>query len=170
MTSPEATIAASAQSVEALVSEAGAILLQANTKAAEGSFGAKQWAKSANKLLNIALTAAVEFTPPLLSGPCLSQLFDDADFSDFIETTPDNAFKRVLSVCASFTHTGAPGCAFPDQFIVFSPPILPVYAKLFRVGVAWPDARSGTYRGRVRLTQIGDGAQGVDEMDVIVDL
>jgi hypothetical protein len=38
------------------------------------------------------------------------------------------------------------------------------------VGVRWPELRSGTYRGRIRLTQIQTGTKRVDEMDVIVDL
>jgi hypothetical protein len=38
------------------------------------------------------------------------------------------------------------------------------------VGVNWPDVRSGTYRGRVRLTSLQTATPNSVEMDVIVDL
>jgi hypothetical protein len=170
MTGPGSQIHQPAQSVRTLVNEAGGILLQANDEAGKGTFGVKQWAKSANRLLNTALTAALEFTPMLLPSPCLLQLSEGPDFSDFIETTPDDTCDRVLSVAKSFVHVGASAYAIPDQFIVFSPDILPKYANRFRVAANLPDLRCGTYRGRVRLTQIQTGAKPVDEMDVIVDL
>lgn len=170
MTGPGSQIHQSARSARTIVNEAAAILLQANDEAGKGTFGAKQWAKSANRLLNTALTAALEFTPTPLPSPCLSQLSEGPDFSDFIETTPDNTCERVLTVAKSFVHVGASAYAIPDQFIVFKPDILPIRAKSFRVGVTWPDLRCGTYRGRVRLAQIQTGAKLVDEMDVIVDL
>ena len=94
----------------------------------------------------------------------------ETDHSDFNTVAPDNACERSLSVAQSFVQDGSPGYRIPDQLIVFLPPILPVYAKQFRVGVNWADLRTGTYRGRVRLTSLQTAAPQAVEMDVIVDL
>jgi hypothetical protein len=170
MTDPRPQITQLTETTKDLVNQAGSILLQANDQARDGTLGAKQWAKSAHQLLNVALTAGLELNPMAMPFPCLPQICDDPDLSDYITAKPDNECERTLSVAKSFTHVGARSCVIPDHLIVFAPPILPVYAKRFRIGANLPDLRCGTYKGRVRLTQIQTGAKRVDEMDVIVDL
>lgn len=166
MTDPTANIEQYAESTRELVNQAGAILLQANDEVGEGKFSFADWAKSARDLFNLFLTTGLEVIPQTL---CL-QPFDNLDLSDFVQVAPDNACERMLSVAQSFVHDGAGACRIPDQFVVFVPKVLPVYAKQFRVGVNWPDVRSGTYRGRVRLTSLKTAATAVVEMDVTVDL
>jgi hypothetical protein len=170
MTGPTVPIDKFAESAKGFVTEWGAILLEANDQINKGTFGAEQWAKSTQRLSNLALTAGIELAPPLLPIPCLPTPSQGPDFSDFITTTPDNESKRELSVARSFVRDGAPWCVIPDQFVVFQPGILPVYARRFRLAATWPGLRSGTYRGRVRLTRIQTAKTQVDEMDVIVDL
>jgi hypothetical protein len=166
MTDPTTRIGQYAGASRSLVSQAGAIVLQANDHMSKGTFSSAQWAKSAQELFNLFLTAGLEMDPQT----CLQQWCGEPDLSDFIEVKPDNACERTLSVAQSFVQDGAPGYRIPDQFVVFVPPILPVYAKRYRVGVNWPDLHSGTYRGRVRLTSLQMATPRAVEMDVIVDL
>jgi hypothetical protein len=166
MTDPTTRIGQYAGASRGLVSQAGAILLKANDRISKGTFSTEQWAKSAQEMFNLFLTAGLNMDPQA----CLQQLCGEADLSDFITVAPDNACERSLSVAQSFVQDGSPGYRIPDQFIVFVPAILPVYAKRYRVGVNWPDVRSGTYRGRVRLTSLQTATPNVVEMDVIVDL
>lgn len=169
MTTPTSRIIEYAQTSRRLVRQAGAIVLQANDQINDGTFGSAQWTKSAQQLVNLAVTAGLEIAPQLMPIPCLPQS-GQLELSDFVEVDADNERERMLSVAKPFVHDGAPSCVIPNQFIVFVPGILRVYANRFRVGVRWPDLRSGTYRGRVRLTSIQTAVPRVDEMDVIVDL
>lgn len=170
MTTPGSRITQCAETSQRLVSEAGAIVLQANDQISSGTFGSAQLAKSAHQLMNVAMTAGVELAPHMMPIPCLLQS-GELELSDFVKAEQrDNECERVLSVAQPFVQDGAPSCRIPDQFIVFVPGILRVYATWFRVGVKWPNLRSGTYRGRVRLTRIKTAAARVDEMDVIIDL
>jgi hypothetical protein len=150
-----------------LVKDAGSIVVQASDDIGKGTFDATQWVRSARQLTNLALTAGLELAPDVACLPG----FGDLELSDFIRVeVPDSACQRELSVAKSFALDGAPSYCIPDQFVVFVPGILRVNAAWFRIGVNWPDLRSGTYRGRIRMAQILDGAASVDEMDVVVDL
>jgi hypothetical protein len=170
MTGPSSPIGQWLQTSRRLVKDASAIVLHANKQINKGTFGSAQWAQSVYQLANLGLTASLELAPPMMPSPCLLGS-GELELSDFNQVEqPDNECERVLSVAQSFALDGAPSCRIPDQFIVFVPDILRVNAVWFRVGVRWPELRSGTYRGRVRLTQIQTGAKRVDEMDVIVDL
>jgi hypothetical protein len=166
MIDPTTRIGQYAGASRGVVSQAGAILLKANDRIGKGTFGTEHWAQSAQEMFNLFLTAGLNMDPQA----CLQQWCGETDLSDFITVEPDNTCERSLSVAQSFVQDGSPGYRIPDQFIVFVPAILPVYAKLYRVGVNWPDVRSGTYRGRVRLTSLKTATPNPVEMDVIVDL
>jgi len=166
MIDPTTRIGQYAGASRSVVSQAGAILLKANDRISKGTFGTEHWAKSAQELFNLVLTAGLNMDPQA----CLQQLCGETDLSDFITVAPDNTCERSLSVAQSFVQDGSPGYRIPDQLIVFVPPVLPVYATRFRVGVNWPDLRTGTYRGRVRLTSLQTAIPQAVEMDVIVDL
>ncbi|HET9875640.1 MAG TPA: hypothetical protein VFQ37_07715 [Mycobacterium sp.] len=168
MSDPSARIAQYAESMRGLVSQAGAIVLQANNQFKDGTFDSAQWAKSAYQLVNLAVTAGLEMAPQIMAIPCLPQSSGELELSDFIPIDPDNEYQRVLTVAQPFSQVGAPSCTIPNQFIVFDPPIVRVHAKQFRIGVSWPDLPSGTYRGQVRLTNVQTGAVGVK--DVIIDV
>jgi hypothetical protein len=172
MIDPSTRITRYAESMRGLVSQAGSLLLQANDQINEGKFDHAQCAKSARQLANLALTAGLEVAPLMMSIPCGPVSFDPLELSDFIKVDPDNQCERSLCVAKSFVLDGNPSCVIPDQLIVFVPGILRVYAKWFRVGTSSPNLQSGTYRGGVRLTQLGTGTgtPQVKEVDVIVDL
>jgi hypothetical protein len=159
-----------AETSQQLVSQAGDIVLQANDQAKKGTFDSTQWSKSVQKLLDLALAAGLEVVPYLLPSPCFGGS-GELELSDFNKAEqPDNQCERVLSVAQSFVLDGAPSYRIPDHLIVFVPAVLRVNAIWFRVGVKGPNLRSGTYRGRVRMTQLKKANARVDEMDVIVDL
>jgi hypothetical protein len=170
MTTPSSRLTRYAETSRRLVTRAGAVVLQANDEISEGTFGSAQWAKSANQLVNLALTAGLQFAPQMMPFPCLPKSTEEFGLSDFIEVGTDNECERVLSVAGPFVHDGAPSCVIPEQTIVFVPGIVRVYAKRFRVRVNWPNLRSGTYRGRVSLTRVQAATAQVSEMDVIIDL
>jgi hypothetical protein len=166
MIHPTTRIGQYAGASRGVVSQAGEILLKANDRIGKGTFGTEHWAKSAQEMFNLFLTAGLNMDPQT----CVQQLCGETDLSDLITVAPDNTCERSLSVAQSFVQDGSPGYRIPDQLIVFVPAILPVYAELYRVGVNWPDVRSGTYRGRVRLTSLKTATPNAVEMDVIVDL
>ena len=166
MITPSSRITQWAESARRLVNQAGEIVLQANTQVNDGTFSTEKWAKSTQQLVNLALTAGLEMSPL----PCLPQAPDAHDLSDFVTVEPDGEFQRTLSVVKPFVQEGAPACVIPDQSIFFVPGVMRVHATSFRVGVNWPNLRSGTYRGRVRLTQIGSATAHSVETDVIIDL
>jgi hypothetical protein len=157
-----------AETSRRLLSGAGAIALRANEQIAKGTFDTAQCARSTQQLADLALTAGLEMAPRAMR---LSMSSPELELSDFIEVAPDNDCERVLSVAAPFVADGEPSWVIPDRFIVFVPAILRVYAKRFRVASTWPDLRSGTYRGRVRLTRLmAGGDEHPDRVDVVVDL
>jgi hypothetical protein len=169
-TTPASRITAYAEKSKRLVTQAGGIVQNANKEISEGTFDFAQWATSARQLVDLALTASLELAPQMMPIPCLPESSEESDLSDFIEVAPDNECERVLFVAKTFVQDGASSYAIPDQLIVFVPAILPVYAKQFRVGVNWPDLRSGTYRGQVRLTRINAATERDTVMGVIIDL
>jgi hypothetical protein len=168
MTNPKGHITRCADSTRGLVSQTGEIVLKANNQISKGTFTFEQWAKSAQQLANLFLKAGLE-----LPVPCLPPS-EDLDLSDFIKVESDNKCERAIAIVKSFALDGEPSCRIPDQLVVFVPSILPVYAKRFRLGVNFPDLRSGNYRGRIRLTRTKTDATpaagDVVEMDVIVGL
>lgn len=170
MTDLSARITRYAETSRGLISQAGAILLQANDQIEGGTFDFAQWAKSAQQLVNLALDAGMELGPQLLSMAYLAQSSGELEYSDFIEVKPDNECERALSVAASFAQQGAPSWVIPDRTIVFVPGVLRPYATKFRVATSWPDLRSGTYAGRVRLARIKNADPNPAVVDVVVDL
>jgi len=170
MIDPSMRITQYAESMRGLVNQAGSLVLEANDQINDGTFDHAKCAKAAQQLANLALTAGLEAVPLII--PCTPTIFDELEFSDFIEVAPDNQWERTLSIAKSFVHEGAPSCVIPDPSVVFVPASLRVYAKRFRVATSWPDLQSGTYHGRVRLTRIvtGSAAPHVEEVDVTVDL
>jgi len=167
---PGTRITQYAESMRGLVNQAGSLMLQANDQINDGTFDHAKCAKAAQQLANLTVTAGLELAPLMI--PCAPAIFDELEFSDFIEIGPDSQYERALSVAKSFVHDGAPSCVIPAQLMVFVPTTLRVYAKWFRVATSWPDLQSGTYHGRVRLTRIttGSAAPHVEEVDVTVDL
>ena len=170
MTNPSSRVTGWAESSRRLVNDASALVLQANTQISDGTFTTEQWTKSAQKLVNLALTAGLDLVPQMMPLPCFSQAVDTRDLSDFIKVAPDGQFQRVLSVVNPFVQQGAPSCVIPSQSIFFVPTIVRVHATSFRIGVNWPNLRSGTYRGTVRLTQVGPGNAGPRDVVVTIDL
>jgi hypothetical protein len=138
-----------------VVNQAGKIVLDANEEITKGTYSFEKWAKSANQLVNLALTTGLQLAPPMIPIPCFPKATEAYGLSDFIKVTADNTCERALSVAESFVKLGEPSCVIPNEFVVFSNAILPRGGDKFRVKVTWPDLRSGTYRGKIRLTRIG---------------
>ncbi|MDT7722671.1 MAG: hypothetical protein QOE94_3682 [Mycobacterium sp.] len=153
-----------------LVSQAGKIVLDANDESAKGTFDFAKAAKSASQLVNLALTAGLQLAPPIIPIPCIPKATEEYGLSDYILVDSDNNCDRVLSVAKSFVQAGTSSCVIPDEFVVFSPAVLPRGGDKFRVKVTWPDLRSGTYRGEIRLTQIGTANPHTADEDRIIDL
>jgi hypothetical protein len=170
MTNPGSRISQWAESSRRLVNEAGEIVLQANTQINDGTFTTQQWAKSAQKLANLVLSAGLDMAPQMLPLSCLPQAVDTGDLSDFLKVQPDGQFQRIPSVVKPFVQEGAPSCVIPSQSIFFVPPIVRIHATSFRIGVNWPNLRSGTYRGTVRLTQVGPANAQPDDVEFIINL
>jgi hypothetical protein len=155
-----------AEAARRIVSQVGEIALQVNTQINEEKFSTEKWAKSTQQLVDLALTTGLEM-PQI---PCLPHSADPRDLSDFISVEPDGHFQRALSVAAPFVQEGTPSCVIPAPSIFFVPAVIRLHATSFRVGVNWPQLRSGTYRGRIRLTQIGAATPESVEKDVVIDL
>jgi hypothetical protein len=153
-----------------LVNQAGKIVLDANDEITKGTFDFAKWAKSANHLANLALTAGLELAPPMIPIPCIPKATEEYGLSDYITVDADDKCDRVLSVAKSFVQAGKSSCMVPDEFVVFSPAALPRGGNKFRVKVTWPNLRSGTYRGAIRLTQIGTTDPHTVVEDRIIDL
>ncbi|MEB3022448.1 hypothetical protein [[Mycobacterium] crassicus] len=157
-----------AETSRQLVNEAGSIALDADHRINEGSYGSAQWAQSARRLVNLVVTAGYELSGALMSQ-CYSQCADDIELSEFLQASPGTGCERMLSVVAPFVAEGS-AYTIPPQSLVLVPGVLRPYATRFRVGVRGPDYVSGTYRGRVRLTDLPATTGQVDEMNVIVSL
>jgi hypothetical protein len=169
-TRPESRATQYAATSRYLVNQAGKIVLDANDEITNGTFDFAKWAKSANQLANLALTAGLQLAPPMIPIPCIPKATEEYGLSDYITVDSDDNCDRALSVAVSFVQTGAPSRAIPDEFVVFSPAILPRGGNKFRVKVTWPDLRSGMYRGQIRLTQIGTANPHTADEDRIIDL
>jgi hypothetical protein len=169
-TRPESRATQYAATSRYLFNQAGKIVLDANDEITKGTFDFAKWAKSANQLANLALTAGLQLAPPMISIPCIPKATEEYGLSDYITVDADNECERVLSVAKSFVQAGTSSCMIPDEFVVFSPAVLPRGGNKFRVKVTWPNLRSGTYRGEVRLTQIGTANPHTVDEDRIVDL
>jgi hypothetical protein len=153
-----------AETSRQLVNEVGAILLDADHRIGEGTFGSAQWAQSARRMVNLVATAGYG-----LPAALMSQCAGDVELSEFLKAPPGTGSERTLSVVAPFVAEGT-SYAIPPQSLVLVPGVLRAYATRFRVGVRGPDYVSGTYRGRIRFTSLTAGTAQRTEMDVIVGL
>jgi hypothetical protein len=169
-TAPESWATQYAATSRRLVNQAGKIVLDANNESAKGTFDFPKAAKSANQLVNLALTAGLQLAPSMLPIPCIPKATEEYGLSDYVTVDADDECDRVLSVAKSFVQAGASSCVIPDEFVVFSPAVLPRGGTKFRVKVTWPNLRSGTYRGEIRLTQIGTAKPDTVNADRIIDL
>ena len=154
-----------------LVEQAGAVALQTNDQIDRGAFDFAKWAKSMLNLLDLGLTGGLELAPDMFAPcvPCFSIPGDDSEHSEYIDVDPDPQYSRKLSVVpGSFKHDGA-AFVIPDSLLYFEPAVLKPLATQFRICVAWPGLRSGTYRGSVRLVPEGGGG-ATTEYQVIIDL
>jgi hypothetical protein len=169
-TNPEPPITQYAAASRHVVNAAGKIVLDANDEIGKGTYSFEKWAQSANQLFNLALGAGLQLAPPKLPFPCFPQATGAYAESAFIKVTADNTCERAVSVAESFAKLGDPSCVIPDEFVTFSIVILPRGGDKFRVKVTWPDLRSGTYRGKIRLTRIGSTTPGDVVEERIIDL
>jgi hypothetical protein len=159
-----------AETSRRLVNEAGKIALHANDEIGKGTFDFAQYAKSVNKMFNMALTAGLRMAPSLIPIPCLSRGIEEYGLSDSIVVKPDNECDRVLSVAKPFVQAGAPSCVIPNEFVAFDPAILRRGDTKFRVKVVWADLRSGTYDGTIRLARTQPAAGTETDIEVTIDL
>jgi hypothetical protein len=154
-----------------VVNQAGKIVLDANADITNGTFTFEKWAKSASQLVDLALNTGLQLIPAMMPYPCSPAAATQGyGLSDWIEIDVDNSCERALSMSTAFTKLGEPSCAIPNEYVAFSLAIIPRGESKFRVKVTWPDLSSGTYRGQIRLTQIGiANAQSV-EVSRTIDL
>ncbi|MFZ1162073.1 hypothetical protein [Mycobacterium sp.] len=155
-----------------VVDQAGKIVLDANAEVSNGTFTFEKWAKSASQLFDLALTTGLKLVPSMIPYPypCLPTATEGYGLSDFIEVGVDNSCERALSVSKSFVKVGEPACVIPNAFVAFSTAVLPRGESKFRVTVSWPDLRSGSYQGQIRLTQIGTAKAHSVEVTRTIDL
>jgi len=130
--------------------------------------GVTRCAETARRMVDLIATTGYELSGALttLWG---SYCTDDVELSEFLEAPPGTGYERMLSVAAPLVAVGT-SHLIPVASTVFVPAVLRTFATRFRVGVRGPDYVSGTYRGRVRLTDLSATTAQVAEMDVIVDL
>ena len=170
MTSPGSLPTQYLETSRRLVNHAGKIWLDTNAEITKGTFDFPKWAKSANELVNLALTAGLQLTTPRIPIPCIPNATEEYGKSQPIIVNPDNGCERVLSIAKSFVLEGAPSGVIPDEYVVFAPAVLPRGANNFRVKVTWPDLQSGTYRGKIWLTQIGTATPTAADVGRTIDL
>jgi hypothetical protein len=154
------------------VDQAGTIALQTNDDIDRGTFDYAKWAKSMLKLWDLSLTDTIELGPDMFA-PCFTCLpsSDEAEYSEYITVTPRDVARKISVVSGSFFHDGSPKFVIRDYLVYIDPPVLEAQETRFRVAVLWPDLRSGTYRGAVRLVPDVDSNVVVDEViPVIIDL
>jgi hypothetical protein len=169
-TDPQARASRYAATSRRIIDQAGKIVLDANAEITKGTFTFEKWAKSASQLVDLALNAGLQVLPTMLPYPCLPTATEGFGLSDWITVDVDNACERALSVCGPFVKAGEPACSIPNEFVAFSSPILPRGESRFRVMVSWPELRSGTYTGKIRLTRIGGAKAHSDEISRSIDL
>ena len=154
-----------------VVNETGKIVLDANADITNGTFTFEKWAKSASQLVDLALNAGLQLIPAMMPFPCPpAGATQSYGLSDWIEVDVDNSCERALSMSAPFTKLGEPSCAVPNEYVAFPLAIVPRGESKFRVEVTWPDLRSGTYRGQIRLTRIGIANAHSVEVTRTIDL
>lgn len=153
-----------------VIDQAGKIVVDANAEMTTGTFTFEKWAKSASQLVDLALNTGLQMLPTMIRYPCLPAATEGYGLSDWITVDIDNVCERALSVCEQFVKAGEPSCSIPNEFVTFSTAILPRGESRFRVKVSWPDLRSGTYKGRIRLTRIGGAKAHSDEISRTIDL
>ena len=169
-TEPEARASQFAATSRRVVNQAGKIVLDANADISKGTFTFEKWAKSANQLVDLALNTSLALVPTMIPCPCPPTSTESYGLSDWIEVDVDNSCERTLSVSLAFVKLGEPACVIPNEFVAFSVAVLPPGESRFRVKVTWPDLRSGTYRGKIRLTKIGVANANPDEVSRTIDL
>jgi hypothetical protein len=169
-TEPEARASQFAATSRRVVNQAGKIVLDANAEISKGTFTFEKWAKSANQLVDLALDTGLALVPTMIPFPCLPSSTEGFGLSDWIEVDVDNSCERALSVSRAFVELGEPACVIPNEFVAFSVAVLPRGESRFRVKVTWPDLRSGTYRGEIRLTKVGVANAHPVEVSRTVDL
>jgi hypothetical protein len=153
-----------------VVNQAGKIVLDANAEITKGTFTFEKWAKSANQLVDLALNTGLALVPAMIPYPCQPTSTESYGLSDWIEVDVDNGCERDLSVSQAFVKLGEPACVIPTEFVAFSVATLAPGENRFRVKVTWPDLRSGTYRGEIRLTKVGIANAHPHEVSRTVDL
>jgi hypothetical protein len=153
-----------------VVEETGKIVLDANAEITSGTFTFEKWAKSASQLVDLALNTGLALVPAMIPFPCPPTSTEGYGLSDWIEVDVDHSYERALSVSQAFVKIGEPACVVPNEFVAFSTAVLPQGGTRFRVKVNWPDLRTGTYRGQIRLTRIGIANAHSDEVTRTIDL
>lgn len=169
-TEPKARADQYAATFRRVVNQAGKIVLDANAEITKGTFTFEKWAKSANQLVDLALNTGLALVPAMIPYPCQPTSTESYGLSDWIEVDVDNSCERTLSVSLAFVKLGEPACVIPNEFVAFSVAVLPPGESRFRVKVTWPDLRSGTYRGEIRLTKVGVANAHPDEVSRTIDL
>ncbi|OMC11282.1 hypothetical protein A5735_15640 [Mycolicibacter heraklionensis] len=157
-----------AQRSRQLVNDVGAIVLDADHRSAEGTFGSEQWAQSARQVINLVTTAGYDMSDALMAQ-CGAQSDGDVEFSEYLEAPPSPGSERLLSVAAPFVAEGT-SYTIPPQALVLMPGALKPLATRFRLGVRGQAYVSGTYRGRIRFTSLPPATAPDQHLDVIVDL
>jgi hypothetical protein len=152
------------------VEQAAKIVLDANTEITQGTFTFEKWAKSANQMANLALNTGLEMVPAMIPYPCVPTATEGYSVSDWIEVDADNSCERALSMSKPFVKLGEPAQVIPNEFVSFSAAVLPRGESRFRLKVTWPDLRSGTYRGVIRLAKIGIAGAHPDDVSRTIDL
>jgi hypothetical protein len=153
-----------------MVEASGKIVLNANADITNGTFTFEKWAKSASELIDLALNTGLGLIPAMIPFPCVPAATEGYGLSDWIDVDVDNDCERALSVSQAFVKIGEPACVIPNEFVDFSTAGLPRGGTRFRVKVSWPDLRTGTYRGQIRLTRIGVANAHSDEVTRTIDL
>ena len=169
-TEPEARADQYAATSRRVVNQAGKIVLDANAEITKGTFTFEKWAKSASQLVDVALNTGLALVPTMIPYPCQPTSTESYGLSDWIEVDVDKSCERALSVSQAFVKLGEPACVIPNEFVAFSVAVLPPGESRFRVKVTWPDLRSGTYRGEIRLTKVGVANAHPDEVNRTIDL
>jgi hypothetical protein len=169
-TDPQTRATQFAATSRRVVDQAGKIVLDANAEITRGTFTFERWAKSANQLVNLALNMGLEMIPAMIPNPCLPTATEGFGLSDWIEVDVENNCERAISMSKPFVKLGEPARVIPSEFVAFSVAVLPRGESRFRVKVTWPDLRSGTYRGEIRLTKVGVANAHPVEVSRTVDL
>ena len=169
-TEPEARASRYTATSRRVINQTGKIVLDANAEISKGTFTFEKWAKSANQLVDLALNTGLALVPTMIPYPCLPTSTEGYGLSDWIEVDVDNGCERALTVSQAFVKLGEPACVIPTEFVAFSVATLAPGENRFRVKVTWPDLRSGTYRGEIRLTKVGIANAHPHEVSRTVDL